>query len=290
MSSPRSEPGGPAGDSFAEVAEWLLGLEHFGMDFGTERMRRLLAALGDPQGRFTAVHVVGSNGKSSTTRLADAILRAHGTRSGAYLSPHLRGWNERVLVEGAPVGEEAFASAGSRVGQAAAGVAAGSGPVTQFEALTAIAFLLLAEAGVTVAVIEAGLGGRLDATNVIDAPVSVCTSVGLEHTRWLGETVAEIASEKLDVVAPGSTLVIPADLPGEAFDVAAAVAARRGARVVVAPVASPLAPAGTPPFLSHNLALALAACHAVLGAVDEEAVAGALAAGALEIPGRFEVL
>jgi len=292
MSSPRSEgaAGPPRPETFAGVGDWLLGLELFGMDFGTARMRRLLAAIGDPQQSFRAIHVVGSNGKSSTTRLADAILRAHAVRSGAYLSPHLRSWTERVLVEGHPAGEEAFAEAGARVAEAAGGADDGSGPVTQFEALTAIAFLVLAGAGVEAAVVEAGLGGRLDATNVIDAPVTVCTSVGLEHTRWLGETVEQIAAEKLDVVAPGSTLVIPPDLPGGAFDVAATTAAERGARIVAAPARSPLAPAGTPPFLEQNLALALAAAHSFLGALDESAVREAIADGALEIPGRFQVV
>ena len=293
MSSPPSEQAGrapgPSPSSFAEAGRWLLGLELFGMDFGTDRMRRLLGALGNPQRSFRAIHVVGSNGKSSTTRLADAVLRSQGTASGAYLSPHLRSWNERVLVGGAPVGEAAFTAAVARVAQAAPGAAAGGGPVTQFEALTATAFLLLAEAGVAAAVVEAGLGGRLDATNVLDAPVTVCTSVGLEHTRWLGGTVGEIATEKLDVVAPGSTLVIPADLAPEAFDVAAATAGRRDARLVVAPADSSLAPPGTPPFLRANLALALAACHAFLGAIDEGAAASVLSEGALDIPGRFEI-
>lgn len=280
--------------SYQEAGEWLLGLELFGMDFGTGRMRRLLSAVGDPQGSFRAIHVVGSNGKSSTTRLTEAIIRAQGTgtRTGAYLSPHLGTWTERVLIDGEQVSEPDFADAAADVAGAVALVDAEgeAGPVTQFEAVTAIAFLLFARSGAQAVVVEAGLGGRLDATNVISAPVCVLVSVGLEHTRWLGETIAEIAAEKLDVVGPGSTLVIPADLNPEALDAATARAREVGARVVVAPASSPLAPPGTPPYLSHNLALAAAAAHEFLGALDDSLVRGAVGSGALQLPGRFEVI
>lgn len=284
-------PGEKIPQSFQEAGEWLLGLELFGMDFGTDRMRSLLAELGDPQESFRSVHVVGSNGKSSTTRLTEAILRAQGVSTGAYLSPHLGSWTERVLVAGGQVAEPDFASAAADVARAVARVDSSgeAGPVTQFEAMTAIAFLIFARQGVEVAVVEAGLGGRLDATNVIGAPVSVLVSVGLEHTRWLGDTVAAIAAEKLDVVAPGSALVIPADLDPEALDVAVARAEEAGARIVVAPAASPLAPAGTPPYLSHNLALAAAAAHAFLGALDDSLVREAVGSGALDIRGRYEI-
>ncbi len=293
MNSPPSEPMEGAAatpSSYAEADRWLLGLELFGMDFGTARMERLLGEVGDPQARFRAVHVVGSNGKSSTTRLVDTILRAHGIRSGAYLSPHLKSWTERVLVGGEPVSEGAFAASAAEVARAAGTVDGEEafGPVTQFEALTATAFLVLASEGVEVAAVEAGLGGRLDATNVIGAPVTVCTAVGLEHTQWLGETVTEIATEKLDVIARGSVLVVPADLEADAMGVAIAITRKREARVVVAPASSPLAPAATPPYLSHNLALALAASHEVLGAIDEASVTDAIEAGALRIAGRFE--
>lgn len=294
MNSRPSEPTESGEDavpgSYVEAAEWLLSLELFGMDFGIGRMTRLLAKLGDPQAAFPAIHVVGSNGKSSTTRLAEAILRAHGKSTGAYLSPHVRTWTERVLVDGQPVGEEEFALAAASVARAARAVDKEGtwGPVTQFEAVTAVGFVLLARAAVEVAVVEAGLGGRLDATNVIAAPVSVLASVGLEHTRWLGDTVAAIASEKLDVVAAGSTLVIPADLNPEALPVAAARAEQVGARIVVAPASSQLSPEGTPPYLSHNLALAAAAAHAFLGLLDEGAVREAVEAGALRMRGRFE--
>ena len=187
--------------------EHLLSLELFGMRFGLERMRRLLTALGSPQERFRAVHVVGTNGKSSTVRFTAALLEAHGVRTGSYLSPHLTSFAERIRIGDADVSAREFAAAIQRAAAAAAKVdrtLTGGERVTQFELLTAAAFSELARHEVEVAVIEAGLGGRWDATNVLGAEVVVLTNVGLEHTRWLGPTIADIAGEKLAVVRPGS--------------------------------------------------------------------------------------
>ena len=188
--------------SLQDAERLLLSLELFGMRFGLDRMRRLLTALGSPQERFGAVHVVGTNGKSSTVRMTAAILRRHGLRVGAYLSPHLVTFAERVRVDDADVSGPEFAAAVQRAAAAAAKVDRTAEPddhVTQFELLTAAAFDLFARAEVDVVVVEAGLGGRFDATNVLKSDVSVLTNVGLEHTRWLGPTVTDIATEKLDV-------------------------------------------------------------------------------------------
>ena len=198
------------------------------MRFGLDRMRRLLTALGSPQERFGAVHVVGTNGKSSTVRMTAAILRRHGLRAGAYLSPHLVSFTERVRVDDADVAPELRRRRRAR-GAAAEKVdrtLEHGDRVTQFELLTAAAYFDLAAAGVDVAVVEAGLGGRYDATNVLPSPVRCSTNVGLEHTRWLGPTVADIAAEKLDVVAPGATLVVGADLHPDAMALAERTAAR----------------------------------------------------------------
>src|SRR4051812_39326499 len=154
--------------------EHLLSLELFGMRFGLERMRRLLTVLGSPQERFRAVHVVGTNGKSSTVRFTAAILEAHGVRTGAYLSPHLTTFAERVRSGDTDVSGAEFGAAVQRGAAAAATVertSSGDERVTQFELLTAAAFSELARREVEVAVIEAGLGGRYDATNVLGAPV-----------------------------------------------------------------------------------------------------------------------
>src|SRR4051794_14119204 len=185
--------------SLEDAEAHLLSLELFGMRFGLERMRRLLTALGSPQDAFCAVHVVGTNGKSSTVRMTAALLEAHGMRTGSYLSPHLASFAERIRIGDADLEPGAFAAAIQRAAAAAAKVdrtLTGGERITQFELLTAAAFDELARRGVEVAVVEAGLGGRWDATNVLDAPVAVLTNVGLEHTRWLGPTVLDIAGEK----------------------------------------------------------------------------------------------
>ena len=204
------------------------------MRFGLERISRLVSVLGMPQHRFASVHVVGTNGKSSVTEIAAALLEAHGVRAGAYLSPHDRRWRERIRVGGAELAEEAFGAAAERVAQAVEVVnrTLDEGEsVTQFEADTATAFVALAAARVEVAVIEAGLGGRLDATNVIPSRVTVLTSVGLEHTEYLGDTEVEIAAEKLAVLRAQTTLVI-GPLAPEVERVARRAAAERGAELV----------------------------------------------------------
>jgi len=166
-------------------------------------MRRLLAALGDPQGAYPAIHVVGTNGKSTATRTIEAHLASTGLNVGAYLSPHVRGWSERIRVGGR---EADFEQAVERVRAAAVAVGA-----TQFEVLTAAAFAEFAAADVDASVIEAGLGGRHDATNVIDAPVVLLTNVALDHTDVLGQTRDEIAREKLAVVTHDAIAVLPDD-------------------------------------------------------------------------------
>ena len=199
--------------NFRQAEEYLLSLELFGMRFGLDRMHRLMTVLGLPQRRFASIHVVGTNGKSSTVRFCAAILERHGLRTGSYTSPHLRSFRERIEVGEQPVSREDFAAAVTRAAQAAEMVnrtATADDQVTQFEALTAAAYHELARRGVEVAVIEAGLGGRFDATNVIPSRVQVLTSVGLEHTRWLGPTETDIAEEKLAVVRDHGTLVIGA--------------------------------------------------------------------------------
>src|SRR5271163_2310764 len=206
----------------------LRSLELFGMRFGLDRMRRMMTALGSPERRFQSIHVVGTNGKTSTTRMIAAILERHGLRTGAYTSPHLMSYTERVQVGERDLKSDAFAAAIARAAWAAERVnrtLAEDDHVTQFELLTAAAFWELAERGVEVAVIEAGLGGRYDATSVISSQVTVLTNVGLEHTRWLGPTVNDIAAEKLAVVARDSTLVLGPEVDGPVLELAREVAA-----------------------------------------------------------------
>jgi len=223
--------------------------------FGLERIKALFTRLDNPQLRYPSIHVVGTNGKSTVTRTTEVLLAGAGLAVGAYLSPHVRGWGERIRVRG----EEAdFDAAIERVRAEADLLDA-----TQFEVLTAAALAEFAEAGVDVAVIEAGLGGRHDATNVLRSPVQVLTNVALEHTEVLGTTREAIAAEKLAVVQPGAVVVL-----GEPEW--EAIARDNGAEQVVV--------AG-----HSNLALAMAAAEAFLnrpvdGHVD------------VQVPGRLERL
>jgi dihydrofolate synthase/folylpolyglutamate synthase len=266
----------------ADAEAHLLSLELFGMRFGLDRMRRLLTALGSPQERFAAIHVVGTNGKSSTVRMCAAVLEAHGVRAGAFLSPHLASFAERIRVGDRDLDGDAFGAAVQRAAAAAAKVDRTLEPgdrVTQFELVTAAAFAELARQGVEVAVVEAGLGGRHDATNVLGAPVVVLTNVGLEHTRWLGPTVVDIAREKLAVVRPGATLVTgPLDPAVEAL------AAETGAKIVRP---RPLdAAAVLPGYQRTNFLVAAEAARAHLGELDPRLVAEV--AARVQVPGRLQ--
>jgi dihydrofolate synthase/folylpolyglutamate synthase len=277
--------------SLQEAERYLLSLELFGMRFGLDRMRRLMTALGHPQETFDSIHIVGTNGKSSTTRMVAAILARHGLRTGAYTSPHLASFTERIQIEERDLEASAFAAAVGRAAHAAELVnrsLEADDRVTQFEALTAAAYSALARREVEVAAIEAGLGGRYDATNVIPSRVQVLTSVGLEHTRWLGPTITHIAAEKLDVVREGGTLVLGQGLHPDALAVAREVASARGARIVTAPRDPGVPVAALGSFQRRNFALARAAAEAYLGSLDERAVADA--AAHTRVPGRLEIV
>ena len=254
-------------------------------------MHKLTTALGMPQHRFGSVHVVGTNGKSSVTRMTAALLEAHGISAGASVSPHAERWSERTLVHGEEVGAAEWAAAVAAVAQAAEGVnrALEKGDaVTQFEAATAASFVALARARVKAAVIEAGLGGRLDATNMIPSRVTVLTSVGLDHTEWLGETELEIAVEKLAVLRDQTTLVL-GRVSAEVTALAEQTAADRGARLVRAaedpgPSFEVRAPGR---FQRRNFALAMAAAQGFIGDPLDPAIVAAVATS-VTVPGRLE--
>jgi dihydrofolate synthase / folylpolyglutamate synthase len=280
----------------AQAERQLRSLELFGMRFGLDRMRRMMTVLGSPQRRFDSIHVLGTNGKSSTTRMTAAILRDHGLRTGAYLSPHLVSYRERVLIDGRELDTDAFAAAVARATWASERVnrtLAEDDHVTQFELLTAAAFWEMARQEVDVAVIEAGLGGRYDATSVVAAQVTVLTNVGLEHTRWLGPTITDIAEEKLAVVQPHAVLVLGEDLAAPALAVAERVAAEQQARIVRPGGApAPLGLRARGAFQRRNFALARSAAQAYLlqagKALSERAVEQA--ASATDVPGRLQLI
>ena len=278
--------------SAGEARTALEALERFGIRLDLDRMRALMRALGDPQAALAAVHVVGTNGKSSTTRMCAAALGASGLRVGAYLSPHIVGLEERVQIDGVPIDAQRFDRLVLRVLEASGDVAneLGEGP-TQFEVLTAIAFLAFAEQPLDAVCVEAGLGGRLDATNVLDARVVGLTNVGLDHTAVLGDTPLAILGEKIAVVSPGAIVVL-GELSDELVAAATEDALRRGARAVrhVDPAdlaaATGLLAAG---YQRPNAALALSCARAFLEPRPlDVAAAGRAIAGAAP-PGRLEL-
>jgi dihydrofolate synthase/folylpolyglutamate synthase len=285
-------PAEPLPEGF-DPDEYLGSLEMVGWKLGLDRMWKLTTALGFPQQRFASVHVVGTNGKSSVTRMVAALLEAHGVPSGACLSPHTSRWTERTLIRGEEIAPGAWAEAVAQVAAASEGVnrtLEEGEVVTEFEAATAATFVALARARVKAAAIEAGLGGRLDATNTIQSRVTVLTSVGLDHTEWLGETELEIAAEKLAVLKDASTLVL-GRVSAPVRELAERTAAEHGATLVIAPEdpGPDIALAATGPFQRRNFALAAAAVEAFLGEpLDPERVA-AVAASVL-VPGRLELV
>jgi dihydrofolate synthase/folylpolyglutamate synthase len=192
-----------------------------GVELGLPRVRRALAALGDPQRRFAAVQLAGTNGKGSTAAMTEAILREAGVRTGLYTSPHLARFTERVRVAGAEADGDRLAALDVRV-------AATRVPLTYFEVATALAFLTFAEDGVELAVLETGLGGRLDAVTTCEPLATAVTSVAMDHADYLGGTLREIAREKAGVIKPGVAHLVAA-LPPEADEEMERAAAAAGA-------------------------------------------------------------
>ncbi len=214
--------------------EYLFSLEHFGIKFGLENIRAILAALGHPERAYPSVHIAGTNGKGSVTALVDAILRAAGYRSGRYTSPHLIDLSERFAVNGVPASPDQLREAAERFRDAVLALQAGGAlPVhpTFFEATTAVAFEIFRRAAVDIAVCEVGLGGRLDATNVLLPRVTAITSIGLDHEQYLGTTLAAVAAEKAGIIKPEVPVVVGRIGP-EARTVIARIAGEQRAPIV----------------------------------------------------------
>lgn len=213
---------------------YLYSLEQFGIKFGLDNISALVDRLGHPERAFQTVHVAGTNGKGSVTAMVDAALRAAGRRSARYTSPHLVDLRERFVIDGAPVTDDALVSAIDRVKRAADDLRA-SGILdvhpTFFEVTTAVAFELFREARIDVAVLEVGLGGRLDATNVVAPAATAITSIAFDHERYLGNTLRDIALEKAGIIKPGVPVIV--GVLDEAADRAIVEVAReRGAEIV----------------------------------------------------------
>ncbi|MEO7196923.1 MAG: cyanophycin synthetase [Solirubrobacterales bacterium] len=254
-------------------------------------MELLCAALGDPQTRFPSLHVVGTNGKSSVTAMSAALLSETGLRAGSCLSPHVLRWSERTRIDGVEIAGAAFGDAVEEVAAAITDVEADLGEderITQFEAAIAASFVALARAEVDVAVIEAGLGGRLDATNVIPSRATALTSVGLDHVEWLGRTRLAIAGEKLAVLREGTTLVV-GRLEPEVADLARRTATGRGAKLITPdPLDPDLLPPAMAPYLARNAAVAVGLAEVFAGEIGPAQVRRGLAGARL--PGRAQLL
>jgi len=275
-----------ATQTLQQALEHLYGQERRRDRLGLDGTRALLAALGNPERSFRAVHVAGTNGKGSVCALIERALRECGVRTGLFTSPHLVDFRERIRVDGLWAGEAALAAALRRIEALPE-----SRDRTFFEVTTALGFLDFAARGVEWAVVEVGLGGRLDTTNVLAPDLCVVTPVGLDHTEILGTTIRAIAAEKGGIVKPGVPVVIGAGMDPEARAVLLEIAAARGAEAIEA--RSEDAAAAPAPFRASyardNLATARAAL-AALGRRGLEVPEAAVARGfaAARWPGRFE--
>ena len=183
-----------------------------------DRIAHLMTLLGDPQLAYPVIHITGTNGKSSTARMIESLLRARGLTTGLITSPHLHSINERIQLDGLPVDADTFVRAYDEIEPFLALVDAQSinngGPaMSYFEALTGLAFAIFADTPIDVAIVEVGMGGTWDATNVVQADIAVVMPIGLDHTEYLGETIAEIAGEKAGIIKPGSIAVLAQQQP-----------------------------------------------------------------------------
>lgn len=284
--------------TYEETLAFLYALEaRKGMDFRLSRLDPVLERLGHPEKALACVHVAGTNGKGSTAAMIDGVLRAAGHRTGLYTSPHLVSFRERLRIQGQPISRDAVVRQVAAVTEA---MSHGTAELTFFEITTVAALLEMREREVEVAVIEAGLGGRLDVTNVVHGDVAVVTSVGIDHAEYLGSTVGEIAAEKAAIIKSGSTAVT-GPLDEDARDVVAARVEQVGARWLdfgrdfhafapAAPAAGLARPSLVGAHQAINAGVAAAAVRALSArwpVSPEDLEAGILQA---RWPGRLEVL
>jgi dihydrofolate synthase/folylpolyglutamate synthase len=285
-----------------------------------EPTRRVAELLGDPQRAYPIIHVTGTNGKTSTSRIAESILRAHGLRTGLLTSPHLVRMNERIVIDGEPIGNEALAVNWADIQPYLAMVdaeleAAGELPVTFFEALTVLAFACFADAPVDVVVLEVGMGGEWDSTNVADGQVAVFTPIALDHMHRLGSTIREIATTKSGIIKPSASVVSARQVPdaveaieravaltesvlaveGEGFALESTTVAVGGQVIDVRGIAGRYPDLFLPLFGDHqavNAAVAIAAVESFLGGgtqpLDQDILAEGLATATS--PGRLQTL
>ncbi|WP_273697477.1 bifunctional folylpolyglutamate synthase/dihydrofolate synthase [Selenomonas noxia] len=300
--------------NYAESLRYLDELNTFGIRLGLARMEELCARLGNPERAYTTIHIAGTNGKGSAAQMMDAVFRASGIRSGRYLSPHLISYTGRMSVGGHDISEETFAALLTRVRAAADEMTAeGHEHPTQFEALTALAFLYFAEEHVETAVIETGLGGLLDSTNVVDPVLTIITNVAMDHADRCGGTLAGIAEHKAGIIKEGVPVITAAtgtpleiieqraeECGADVFvygeDFSAQLFLKEGGQSIVfhsvvcrEPAPFELALAG--PYQTENAALVIMAAQ-VLGREDARITETALRSALRSVhhPARFEIL
>jgi dihydrofolate synthase/folylpolyglutamate synthase len=275
-------------NSYEEFTRHIGDREYFGQKLGLDRIRALLNRLGNPHEQFRSIHIAGTNGKGSTAAMLAAILEEAGYRTGLYTSPHLEDFCERIRVDGALITPDEVLKHARHVWEVE------EEPLTFFELATAIGFLHFAEAGADIAVVETGLGGRLDATNVVNPMLSVITSIGRDHTAQLGEALEEIAFEKAGIIKPAKPVVV-GSVPAEALEVIREQASKKGSRFV--PVVMDLIPPNIPIGLEgthqrKNANLALAAVDVLNAMGDIRVNRDAVWRGLANVwwPGRLETV
>jgi len=272
----------------ASPLHWLEAAQGRGIQPGLERMRRLLAALGNPESVLRCLHVAGTNGKGSVCAFAESVLRAMGLRTGLYTSPHLVEFAERIRINGVNASAEEIGEGIRRLQTATEGWKEADLP-TYFELVTALAFDLFSRAGLDVVVLETGLGGRFDATNTAHKIACAITPIGLDHMEWLGGTLAEIAREKAGIFRSGISAVIAPQEP-EAAEALTEAAARAGApvRMMENPVDASLSLGLAGSHQRWNAALALSLIRVAGFSPTDTEVAKGL--GDVSWPGRFQRL
>lgn len=285
-----------------------------------ERTRRVLELLDDPQRTYRVVHVTGTNGKTSTSRIVESVVRAHGLRTGMFTSPHLERFTERIMIDGEPIADGLVADAWEEISPFvdlvdAELAAAGDAALTFFELLTVLAFVAFADAPVDVAIIEVGMGGTWDSTNNADGDVAVFAPIDIDHADKLGDTIAEIAAVKAGIIKRGAAAVSAAQAPearvvladaatardatlaveGEAFALTAQQLAVGGQLISVRGLAGTYDDLYLPLYgahQGHNAALAIAAVESLIGAAEQPIAPDVLAEGLAEVtsPGRLQLV
>ena len=221
--------------TYAEAIQFLYGLQVFGANFGLETPRKLAALAGNPHEKLRFIHVAGTNGKGSTCAMLESIYRAAGLRVGLYTSPHLVSFRERVQVNRQLIPENDVARLAARIQESLKTFPADQHP-TFFEVVTVLALEYFAEQKCDLVILETGLGGRLDATNIVNPLASIITNIQFDHQQWLGDTLSKIATEKAGIIKPGVPVVTAADVP-EALAVIENVSQKNNAPLKIVTVA-----------------------------------------------------